>query len=204
MRTVNEKQRARIIRRIHRAAERVFAECGFERATMEQVARRAGMAKASLYHYFPGKQALFAAVLEQALAELERLAERPAPAGGQLAQSLELVLDYLHQQYHLLGLLLPMHAAGRGRLRQLVGPQLAARVEQVHRQTFAGLKQLAGLMEGGEHLPGLVQSVMLGLGQKMQHGRGSQARQELALLERLLETAMAAGNGGREAERGRQ
>lgn len=164
---------------------------------MEMVARRAGMSKAALYHYFTGKQALFAALLERALDELERLAGRlPAP-DRPIAQSLELVLNYLQHQSRLLGLLLPMHAAGRKRLREVVGPRLARRVEQIHEQAFAGLHQLAGDIEDGQHLPELVQSVMLGLGQKLQHGRGGQAREELELFGHLLEAALAASNARR-------
>ena len=37
---------------------------------MAQIAREAGISKALLYHYFPSKQAYFAATLEQAAAEL--------------------------------------------------------------------------------------------------------------------------------------
>lgn len=47
-------------REIANAAARVFNRIGFTNATMSQVAESAGMAKASLYHYFDSKGAILA------------------------------------------------------------------------------------------------------------------------------------------------
>jgi len=44
----------------------VFRELGYAAASMDEIARRAGVAKATLYRYYPAKQDLFAAVLEAA------------------------------------------------------------------------------------------------------------------------------------------
>lgn len=49
------------------AAAAVFTEQGFERARMTEVARRAGVAKGTLYLYFDTKEALFEGVLRDAL-----------------------------------------------------------------------------------------------------------------------------------------
>lgn len=49
-----------------------FAQDGFHRATMDSVARRAGVAKPTLYRYFDSKQQLFEATIA---AECERLLE---------------------------------------------------------------------------------------------------------------------------------
>jgi AcrR family transcriptional regulator len=46
------------------AAGHVFAEVGFEGATMEAIALRAGTSIGSLYQFFPNKRALFAALGE--------------------------------------------------------------------------------------------------------------------------------------------
>lgn len=43
-------------------ASQVFRELGFERATMNDIAARVGGSKATLYGYFPSKEALFVAV----------------------------------------------------------------------------------------------------------------------------------------------
>jgi AcrR family transcriptional regulator len=49
------------------AAMQVFAEEGFGGATMEAVARRAGVAKGTVFVYFPSKQDLFRAVARDVL-----------------------------------------------------------------------------------------------------------------------------------------
>ncbi|XXD10358.1 TetR/AcrR family transcriptional regulator [Klebsiella sp. R445] len=45
------------------AAAEVFTEIGYERASMDEVARRAGGSKATLYKYFASKEALFETVV---------------------------------------------------------------------------------------------------------------------------------------------
>ena len=50
------------------AALAEFLEKGFADATMESVARRAGVAKGTPYRYFPTKEALFSGVVEQEIA----------------------------------------------------------------------------------------------------------------------------------------
>jgi len=50
------------------AALDVFSEHGFRAARMEEVARRAGVSKGAVYLYFPTKEELFRAVIEDAVA----------------------------------------------------------------------------------------------------------------------------------------
>ena len=45
------------------AGARVFMEQGFEKANMDEVARIAGVSKATIYSYFDGKQDLFGAII---------------------------------------------------------------------------------------------------------------------------------------------
>lgn len=61
-----EKQRV-----ILDAAAQVFAEQGMEKASMAQVAARAQVSKALLYHYYPGKDALIFAIITTHLEELD-------------------------------------------------------------------------------------------------------------------------------------
>jgi AcrR family transcriptional regulator len=51
------------IARILRAAEQEFAEAGFDAAKMEHIARRAGLSKQLVYHYFGSKKSLYGEVL---------------------------------------------------------------------------------------------------------------------------------------------
>lgn len=47
-----------------RGARNVFMRCGYEGASVDQIAREAGTSKATLYSYFPDKKQLFEAVVE--------------------------------------------------------------------------------------------------------------------------------------------
>lgn len=76
------------------AAGRVFAERGYEGATMAEVAREAGFSKAGVYHYYASKEDLLYGLLrlslEQVLADLCR--DDPgegAEPGGRLGRLIE-------------------------------------------------------------------------------------------------------------------
>lgn len=62
------------------AARRVFAHKGFAKATMDEIAHAAGVAKGTLYLYYESKQALYRATLLEGLlalcGELEREIDR--------------------------------------------------------------------------------------------------------------------------------
>jgi AcrR family transcriptional regulator len=73
-------QKARY-RRILRAAARLGARDDLERVQMQDVAREANVAIATLYRYFPSKVHLFAAVMRSQVLRLDE--ETAAPAPGQ-------------------------------------------------------------------------------------------------------------------------
>ena len=52
-------------RRILDSAERIFAEHGFRGATMQLIAREAGLPKANLNYYFNDKETLYRRVVER-------------------------------------------------------------------------------------------------------------------------------------------
>ncbi|MDH3604453.1 MAG: TetR/AcrR family transcriptional regulator, partial [Candidatus Tectomicrobia bacterium] len=68
---------------IAQAAKEVFAESGYGRATLDEIAQRAGMAKATIYIYYKNKDDLFLQVVEelvnQAIAETAQEAETSKP-----------------------------------------------------------------------------------------------------------------------------
>jgi len=55
------------------AAYRVFAERGFEQATMAEIAGVAGVAKGTLYLYYPSKQDIYDAALRQSAVDVDAL-----------------------------------------------------------------------------------------------------------------------------------
>ena len=63
-------------------ATRLFAEQGYDGTSIEAVQATAGVSRGSLYHHFPGKEALFWAVMEDVGARIARQEEaiaRDAP-----------------------------------------------------------------------------------------------------------------------------
>ena len=62
--------------RIFCAAERLFAERGFDSVSISDVAREAGVCKANVFHHFATKQALYEAVLMRSCQELGKEIER--------------------------------------------------------------------------------------------------------------------------------
>jgi AcrR family transcriptional regulator len=75
----------------------LFARFSYDELTMARIAREAGISKALLYHYFPSKQAYFAATLEDKAAELAALtAPDPAlPPEAQLERGLDAFLGWV-------------------------------------------------------------------------------------------------------------
>lgn len=52
-------------------AVRLFNERGYDGTSMDAVAAAAGLTKSSIYHHFPGKEAMLARVLDRAVADLD-------------------------------------------------------------------------------------------------------------------------------------
>lgn len=73
--------------RILSAALECFARDGFDRARVDEVARRAGVSKGAIYWHFPDKASLFKAVVERELGEVYGFLES---AGGEGPGLLEL------------------------------------------------------------------------------------------------------------------
>src|SRR4051812_39658261 len=80
-----QQRRAATVRLLLAAARRCFAERGYTATGTPEICAAAGMTRGALYHHFPDKAALFAAVVdeEQALLamQLEGAAEREDDLG---------------------------------------------------------------------------------------------------------------------------
>ncbi len=68
---------------ILQAATRLFAECGFEGATIAAVAQAAGISKQNLLYYFPTKPSLYQRVLDDVLDDWLARMEHLATSGGE-------------------------------------------------------------------------------------------------------------------------
>jgi len=80
------------------AAERVFAERGFEAAKVQHIWALASLSMGTIYGLFPGKTELFRAILEERGQDLLRVvrevAGRDAPARTALEALIETYIDY--------------------------------------------------------------------------------------------------------------
>jgi AcrR family transcriptional regulator len=133
-------------RRLLELGADLFARHGYEELSMARIAREAGISKALLYHYFPSKQAYFAATLEQAAVELAEVT-RPDPGKQpveQLAEALDAYLGWVER-----------HMGAYDKLIRSVGavPEVRELVERVRDETADRI--LAGLVPGGEPEPAL-------------------------------------------------
>ena len=94
--TSQAQRRAATIAAITRAAGELFAAHGFAATSIDDIARRAGVAKGAVYHHFESKEQIFARVFEQMTAALAAEVAATAAAGKSILDSFELgTLKYL-------------------------------------------------------------------------------------------------------------
>jgi AcrR family transcriptional regulator len=74
-------------------ATRLFAERGYEGASMGDLAERVGLRKASLFHHYASKDELYCAVLERLVGALGQLVMASATAPGPFAERLDRLSD---------------------------------------------------------------------------------------------------------------
>jgi AcrR family transcriptional regulator len=123
-------------RRLLELGAELFTRHSYDELSMARIAREAGISKALLYHYFPSKQAFFAATLEQAAAELAEVTQPDPekPPVEQLAGSLDAYLGWVER-----------HMGAYDKLIRSVGavPEVREMVERVRDETAERI--LAGL-----------------------------------------------------------
>jgi len=89
-------------REILAAARRLVQRQGADAVTMEAIAAASGVAKGTVYLYFPGKEALIEALISQVgenmLAGIEAIAAGPGVPAAKIEQVASLLLDYLMRE----------------------------------------------------------------------------------------------------------
>lgn len=92
------------------ATRKVIARGGFDAVTMERVSAEAGLTKGAVYLYFPNKEQLILAAVEQISSEMvERIAaevDAEAPPWERLSQTLRAQLKIMEEQRDLIRVLL--------------------------------------------------------------------------------------------------
>ena len=96
---VREQKKSQTRKAILDAAVRLFAEKGFEQTSMEELARAAGIGKATIYGYFSTKNDIFFAYCEEevdfAFSKLEKKQDEDAPLAEQLVALMIGQLSYV-------------------------------------------------------------------------------------------------------------
>lgn len=109
-----------------------FATRGFEATRMEDVARRAGVAKGTVFLYFPTKEALFEAALRSRLAPVLEGVEAAVDAyPGPTFDLLRMLVDHVHTG------LVATDAGAVMRMILAEGPRFPALLETYHRESIA-------------------------------------------------------------------
>ena len=73
---------------ILKAAERIFAQTGFDSSGVAEICQAAGVSKGAFYYHFPSKQAVFLELLQNWLAGLERRLDEVRQENQTVPQSL--------------------------------------------------------------------------------------------------------------------
>jgi AcrR family transcriptional regulator len=121
------------------AAAVLFAEQGLVDTSMEQIADRAGLARSSVYRYFPDKAHILVAWFERQLPEVAAAAERAAMGGStpmdRLERWLAFQIDYTCDPAHELGNRLHREVAA-------LSPELQAVIAEGHHRLWGFLQAL--------------------------------------------------------------
>jgi len=131
---------------ILRAAAGVFAEQGYQSATMDAIADSAGIGKGTVYEYFRNKQELFFAVFDDYIASMESLARQAmeipsTTAAAQIRQAIHSVLAISAEQRDLFPLVFEFWSAS-------ASPERQDRIATMFRDTYAKFR---GLISGQIH-----------------------------------------------------
>jgi len=126
------------------AAERLFAAKGIDGVAVRDLARETGLTASSLYNHFPGKQALYDAVLERGLKPIVEMTAETWQAGplkpDRMRDMLDRLIDHLSAHLHLPPLLqrVLLEEAGRADSR------LASWVRSLTRPGMKLVREAAG------------------------------------------------------------
>lgn len=119
------------------AAEAEFAQNGYDRARLQDIARAVGISRPSLLYHFGSKEALYAAVIHSGFGRLGEVLGAELVAGGPFDERLETLAEvfsgFLDANPSLATLLLRELVDGRGPGRDLLleaGVPVLDRVEQ--------------------------------------------------------------------------
>ena len=84
---------------IRTAAQTLFADQGFARTTIREIAARAGVKWSLLYHYYPNKEELYLSLLEAAVSELVAQVEAIAASPDTPEEKIRCLVRAFHSYF---------------------------------------------------------------------------------------------------------
>lgn len=98
---LREQEKEARRRLIIEAAERIFSDKPFNKVSIRDIAREAGISHALIYHYFPDQQALFVEAFYKGAQEIVKLVKTELDGGSDIEKVTEKFISYLveHDQY---------------------------------------------------------------------------------------------------------
>ncbi len=138
--SLRDRRRAETAREIARAGLELFALKGFEAATADEIAQRAGVSRATFFNYFPQKELI---VVEFARSRMERVQALLDARGALSLDGILSLFGSFAEENERIGL------HGRGLLPQAI---LRPACQEVLQPLLAGAQAslAAGLSKGGE------------------------------------------------------
>lgn len=96
---------SRAVQRILKAAEALFSDHGYDGASINAIAKRAGVSKANVFHHFPTKNALYLAVLSHCCSRGDELVQALDRSDGDVVERLRTFarahLEFVLKQDHI-------------------------------------------------------------------------------------------------------
>ncbi len=141
-----ERERSFRNRLVLEAAEEVFAAHGFQRASVEEIARRSEIAIATLYKLFGSKEDIFAALVEhrqdEFLEEVGRFARTGSTPQAQIERLIEAVFHYFDRHQAAFRIYLGATHGFPWHIRSSLGDRSFAKYQEF-------VKRLATLIDAG-------------------------------------------------------
>ena len=195
MRKKPERLRARMKAAVHdailEAAERTVAEDGVEAASLQAVARRAGIAVGTIYNHFEDRQELFTALFDARRAEMLAAVDASLkeharePAARQLTAFVESVLGHFERRRDFLRVAFATESLRMQMMRDK-RPMLVQLEERAARIIARGVREKVFRAEGAELYGPAFVGMMRGALLSRLLGEGHASKQEAVRLVELF------------------
>jgi AcrR family transcriptional regulator len=138
-----EREKERRRQQIIVAAKRVFTEKGFNRATMEDIAKEAELSPGTLYLYFKNKEELYASLSLRILQYLHIRVQHVNSEQGEPALKLKALIEAMYDVYAFDPLILinMFHLQSSETLKNL-SPELLEQIEDLSRQSIGAISAI--------------------------------------------------------------